>query len=229
MLAGIGETYQPDGRDRDRHGPAQLARSWRWRTGPPFDPTNPGERRRRSELGNMATGFTYEPGSTFKAFTVAGALQDGVVTPDTRPSTWRPTHPGGGPDDRGVARRAATATLTGGRHPRPVLERRRGHDRLSSSSRRLRRTLRHTGSARFGFGQPTGVDVPGRGAGDRVPPDDYSGSTMGNLPIGQGLSVTPMQMAAAYSAIADGGILRTPRLVLVRGRRPGRRGSPGTG
>ena len=37
---------------------------------------------------------------------------------------------------------------------------------------------------------------------------------MGNLPIGQGLSVTPMQMAAAYSAIADGGILRTPRLVL---------------
>ena len=37
---------------------------------------------------------------------------------------------------------------------------------------------------------------------------------MGNLPIGQGLSVTPMQMAAAYSAIADGGILRAPQLVL---------------
>ena len=46
-----------------------------------------------------------------------------------------------------------------------------------------------------------------------IPVKDYSGSTMGNLPIGQGLSVTPMQMAAAYSAIADGGILRTPRLV----------------
>ena len=43
--------------------------------------------------------------------------------------------------------------------------------------------------------------------------DDYSGSTMGNLPIGQGISVTPMQMAAAYSAIANGGILRTPRLI----------------
>ena len=40
---------------------------------------------------------------------------------------------------------------------------------------------------------------------------------MGNLPIGQGLSVTPMQMAAAYSAIANGGILRAPRLVLDDG------------
>ena len=46
-----------------------------------------------------------------------------------------------------------------------------------------------------------------------IPVEDYSGSTMGNLPIGQGLSVTPMQMAAAYSAIANGGVLRPPRLV----------------
>jgi cell division protein FtsI/penicillin-binding protein 2 len=43
---------------------------------------------------------------------------------------------------------------------------------------------------------------------------------MGNLPIGQGLSVTPIQMATAYSAIADGGILRPPRLVLDAGGKP---------
>ena len=48
-----------------------------------------------------------------------------------------------------------------------------------------------------------------------IPVDEYSGSTMGNLPIGQGLSVTPMQMAAAYSAIADDGVLHAPRLVLA--------------
>ena len=42
---------------------------------------------------------------------------------------------------------------------------------------------------------------------------DYSGSTMGNMPIGQGLSVTPIQMGAAYSAIANGGILRPPHIV----------------
>ena len=50
-----------------------------------------------------------------------------------------------------------------------------------------------------------------------IPVKDYSGSTMGNLPMGQGLSVTPMQMAAGYSAIADGGILRTPRLIESEG------------
>ena len=43
---------------------------------------------------------------------------------------------------------------------------------------------------------------------------------MGNLPIGQGLAVTPMQMAAAYAAIANGGILRPPHIVDERRRRP---------
>ena len=53
-----------------------------------------------------------------------------------------------------------------------------------------------------------------------IPVDQYSGSTMGNLPIGQGLSVTPMQMAAAYSAIADGGVLHTPQLILSENGQP---------
>jgi cell division protein FtsI (penicillin-binding protein 3)/stage V sporulation protein D (sporulation-specific penicillin-binding protein) len=65
----------------------------------------------------------------------------------------------------------------------------------------------------FGFGQPTGIRFPGDEQGIMVAPGDYSGSTMGNLPIGQGLSVTPMQMAAAYSAIAGDGKLRTPQLI----------------
>jgi cell division protein FtsI/penicillin-binding protein 2 len=48
----------------------------------------------------------------------------------------------------------------------------------------------------------------------------YSGSSMGNLPIGQGIAVTPMQMASAYAAIANGGILRRPRVVRrIDGRR----------
>ncbi len=66
---------------------------------------------------------------------------------------------------------------------------------------------------RFGFGRPTGVQFPGEERGIVPALQDYSGSTMGNLPIGQGLSVTPMQMVAGYTAIANGGILRRPQLI----------------
>ena len=52
---------------------------------------------------------------------------------------------------------------------------------------------------------PTGVEFPGEEQGIVLPLDEYSGSTMGNLPIGQGISVTPMQMVAGYTAIANGG------------------------
>ena len=66
---------------------------------------------------------------------------------------------------------------------------------------------------RFGFGRPTGVQYPGEEQGIVLPLDEYSGSTMGNLPIGQGISVTPMQMVAGYTAIANGGILKRPQLI----------------
>jgi cell division protein FtsI/penicillin-binding protein 2 len=66
---------------------------------------------------------------------------------------------------------------------------------------------------RFGFGRKTGVDLPGEERGLVLPVDKYSGSTMGNLPIGQGISVTPIQMAQAYTAIANGGILRPLHVV----------------
>jgi cell division protein FtsI (penicillin-binding protein 3) len=66
---------------------------------------------------------------------------------------------------------------------------------------------------RFGFGRPTGVQFPAEEQGIVLGLDEYSGSSMGNMPIGQGLSVTPMQMMAGYAAIADGGILKQPQLI----------------
>src|SRR6476619_2968438 len=66
---------------------------------------------------------------------------------------------------------------------------------------------------RFGFGKPTGIDLPGEERGLVLPYEKYSGSSMGNLPIGQGLSVTPLQIATAYSALANGGILRPPHII----------------
>jgi cell division protein FtsI/penicillin-binding protein 2 len=65
----------------------------------------------------------------------------------------------------------------------------------------------------FGFGRPTGVDLPGESPGIVLHPNQYSGSSLGNLPIGQGEAVTPIQMAAAYSAIANGGVMVRPHIV----------------
>jgi cell division protein FtsI/penicillin-binding protein 2 len=70
---------------------------------------------------------------------------------------------------------------------------------------------------RFGFGSPTHVDLPGEYQGYVLHWWQYSGSSMGNLPFGQGESVTPMQIAQAYAAIANGGILRAPHIVAAVG------------
>jgi cell division protein FtsI (penicillin-binding protein 3) len=72
---------------------------------------------------------------------------------------------------------------------------------------------------RFGFGRKTGIDFPGESRGIVLDPDEWSGSTIGNVPIGQGIAVTPIQMAAAYGAIANEGVWLQPHLVdRVEGR-----------
>jgi cell division protein FtsI/penicillin-binding protein 2 len=72
---------------------------------------------------------------------------------------------------------------------------------------------------RMGFGTPTGVGLPAEAGGIILEPEDYSGSSLGNMPIGQGLAVTPMQMARAYTAIANDGVMREPYVIA---------GEPGT-
>ncbi len=66
---------------------------------------------------------------------------------------------------------------------------------------------------RFGFGKPTGVDYPGESSGLVLPYPDWSGSTIGTVPIGQGIAVTPLQMVSAYATIGNGGVRVTPHLV----------------
>jgi cell division protein FtsI/penicillin-binding protein 2 len=67
--------------------------------------------------------------------------------------------------------------------------------------------------SRFGFGHLTGIDYPGESPGIVLPEKDWSGSTIGNVPIGQGISVTPIQLASAYAAIANRGVWVRPHLV----------------
>jgi cell division protein FtsI/penicillin-binding protein 2 len=164
-------------------------------------------------LENRAVGFDYEPGSTFKAFTVSGALQQGLITPSTGFEI---------PNRIQVADRTihddtehATESLTTAQ----ILAQ-------SSNVGAIKIGLLEGAASfngwvrRFGFGTPTGVDLPGEEMGQALPLSRYSGSSMGNLPIGQGELVTPMQMVTAYSAIANGGILRPPHIVRSVGARP---------
>ena len=67
--------------------------------------------------------------------------------------------------------------------------------------------------ARMGIGQKTGVGLPGESAGSVPPRATWSGSTFGNLPIGQGLSMTVLQMAGMYQAVANDGLRVPPRIV----------------
>jgi cell division protein FtsI (penicillin-binding protein 3) len=158
------------------------------------------------DLLNRATGFTYEPGSTFKAFTVAAALEEKLVTPGSA-FTLAPTiqvadrtieesH------ERGTATMSVAEILAHSSNVGAVTI------GLQLGSERFSRWI-----SRFGFGQPTGVRFPAEEQGLVPELEEYSGSTMGNLPLGQGLSVTPMQMMTAYAAIANGGTLRSPQLV----------------
>jgi cell division protein FtsI/penicillin-binding protein 2 len=157
-------------------------------------------------LENQATGFTYEPGSTFKAFTVSAALEEGQVTPDTT-FTLPPSIEVGertieDAEPRGTETLSVAEILAHSSNVGAVTI------GLGLGSQRFSRWI-----DRFGFGHPTGVQFPGEERGIVPRLSEYSGSTIGNLPMGQGLSVTPMQMAAGYTAIANGGILRRPQLI----------------
>src|ERR671931_1446002 len=66
---------------------------------------------------------------------------------------------------------------------------------------------------RFGFGRRTGIDFLGESPGIVLPEKSWSGSTIGNVPIGQGIAVTPIQMAAAFGSVANRGVWVQPHLV----------------
>jgi cell division protein FtsI/penicillin-binding protein 2 len=203
-LGEVGETYAPKGATAIVMNPrnSQILAMANW---PPVDPSDL-ESATPEDLLNRATGFTYEPGSTFKAFTISAALEEGLVTPETTFTLAPQLH---------VADRIIEDA-----EPRPTVTLSVA-EILSHSSNVGAATIglllggekfsRWIG--RFGFGRPTGVQYPAEEQGLVPKLDEYSGSTMGNLPIGQGLGVTPMQMIAGYDAIADGGILRRPQLV----------------
>jgi cell division protein FtsI (penicillin-binding protein 3) len=162
-----------------------------------------------TEMGNPAVTTPYEPGSVNKIVTALTAIEYGITTPDEHmvvPGQIRVADRMVGdawPHGRlnltvtGVfAKSSNVGTL--------MIAQQVGPDRFADMLSRL------------GLGQRTGVGLPGESPG-RVPPrGQWSGSTFGNLPIGQGLSVTVLQMAAMYQTVANDGVRVPPRIVRAK-------------
>jgi cell division protein FtsI (penicillin-binding protein 3) len=147
----------------------------------------------------------YEPGSTFKAFTVASALEEGAVTPSSKFVV---------PDHMRVADHVIndsqpheTEILT----PGGVLEHSSnvGATKIAEElgGRKLYDYMRA-----FGFGKPTGVDLLGEDAGIVPAYKDWSGISIGNIPFGQGFTVTPLQLVSGYATLVNGGRRVTPHV-----------------
>jgi cell division protein FtsI (penicillin-binding protein 3) len=157
-------------------------------------------------LRNRAVTDTYEPGSTFKVVTVGGVLESGLVAPTTKFRL---------PGEIKVGDRVIHEAVARGPQTMSVAQ------ILSHSSNvgvitlaiQLQQQKLSEWIRRFGFGAKTGVDYPGETRGIVLPPEKWSGSTIGNVPIGQGIAVTPLQMVAAYGAIANDGMWIEPHFV----------------
>jgi cell division protein FtsI (penicillin-binding protein 3) len=163
---------------------------------------------------NMAVEYSYEPGSTFKVVTMAAALTAGIVTPQTE------------------FRNLPYAIRVGDRivhddYPRPpktftaaqILQQSSNVGTVTIAEM-VRKDPLYSWIRRWGFGSPTGIDLPGEAAPKVLPPDKWYSSSIGNIPIGQGIAVTPLQMAAMYAGIANGGVMVEPHVIKRVGGRP---------
>jgi cell division protein FtsI (penicillin-binding protein 3) len=157
-------------------------------------------------LRNRAVTDTYEPGSTFKVVTVGGVLETNVVSPTTKfrlpyeiPVADRMIHDA-------EPRKTETMTVS------EILTR-SSNVGVVTLAQQLQRDGLSDWIHRFGFGRKTGIDFPGESRGIVLQADEWSGSTIGNVPLGQGIAVTPIQMAAAYGSIANEGVWLQPHLV----------------
>ncbi len=188
---------------------ALSARSTR-RGRPPFNPNDP-QQYRPEEWRDRAVTDAYEPGSIFKAVLASAAIEERVVHPQERidcsAGSIRLA-------DRVIhdAHRNGVLTFTNVISESSNVGTIKVAERLGKA--RLYRYI-----TAFGFGSRTGVDLPGEIEGLVRDYRLWSGVSLGTIAIGQGIGVTPIQVAAAYCTIANGGTLFRPYLVSeVRGR-----------
>ncbi len=172
---------------------------------PWFDPNRFSEADPQA-LRNRAVTDAYEPGSVNKVITAAAAIQENVLKLKQRLKV-------------GSSYRLYTKTFHDAHiHPREAMTL---ADIIAYSSnvgtievaKMVGRDRFYSYLQRFGLTQRTGIGFPGESAGLLPPADRWSGTSMGTIPLGQGIAVTPLQMASVYATIANGGVWVQPQLV----------------
>jgi cell division protein FtsI (penicillin-binding protein 3) len=171
---------------------------------PAFDPNDAGSYPDEVRM-DRAVSAAYEPGSTFKVVTMTGALENGVTDPEEL-------------IDCQMGSILVAGRLIHDWHPFGILSVR---DILANSSdvgsikvaMRLGAPKFYEVIHSFGIGQLTGIELPGENRGILRPVDNWIASSIGSVAIGQEISVTPVQIISAISAVANGGMLYKPRIV----------------
>jgi len=158
------------------------------------------------DFENKTISHPFEPGSVAKIITAAATLEEGLTTPDevhqvpgsinmagvTVKDAW----------DHGVVPYTTTGVFGKSSNVGTLmLADRLGEEKFADYL------------SRFGIGQPTGIELPNESSGLLPPLEQWSGGTFANLPIGQGMSLTTLQMASIYQALANNGERIEPRII----------------
>ncbi len=171
---------------------------------PSFNPNN-FSKQSSQQRRNRAVADSFEPGSTFKTILAAAALEEGVVGREDlfycemgkysyAGKTIHDTHPYGWLPFSKILQVSSNIGFT-------------------KVAEKLKKDRYFKYIEKFGFGQPTGIDVPGEVPGLLRKPESWSAIDLATHAFGQGISATPMQMVMAYAAIANGGFLMRPYVV----------------
>ena len=171
---------------------------------PTFDPNSPGAAKPETRI-NQGLEYVYEPGSTFKIVAYSAAIEKGLVKPDDR-------------IDCQMGSITVAKRVIHDHHPFGVLT---IAEALAKSSNvgaiklglRVGDRSMYDFIKRFGFGARTGVELPGETAGILRPVNRWQPSSIGSIAMGQEVGVTPLQVAAAFATIANGGVRVAPHLV----------------
>ncbi len=171
---------------------------------PTFDPNNLGKAE-ASTRRNWALENTYEPGSTFKVVAFSAAIEKKLAKPDDR-------------IDCQMGSITVAGRLVHDHHPFGTLT---IAEALAKSSNvaaiklgiRVGDDAMYDFITRYGFGKTTGIELPGEAQGIVRPVSHWQPSSIGSIAIGQEVGVTPVQMVAAFGALANDGIRVAPHLV----------------